>query len=148
MIKVKTLLLALAAGALAASTALGAPPPTHQGKGDKPPTTGTGCRPMVTVVLHGSVATAPGTSPVLPFGLAVKVTSANELGEAFVKTTQPVTVTVTSSTRIRNEGSPLLSSLLMGDRLTLRAPSCKAALANGATPALTATMLNAHPANS
>jgi hypothetical protein len=32
-------------------------------------------------------------------------------------------------------------------RVTLQAPLCKAALANGATPALTAAMLSAHPAN-
>src|SRR5262249_54282097 len=99
------------------------------------------CKPQITVVLHGTVAVAPGASPTLPFGLQVAVKSANAHGQAYVKATQPVTITVTSSARIVNQGQASLSSLLVGDQVTVQARSCKADLANGATPALTARMV-------
>ena len=52
----KAFLTAVAAVCLAASAAVAAPPP---GKG-KPPTTGPGCKPSVTVILKGTLATTPG----------------------------------------------------------------------------------------
>src|SRR5262249_34447079 len=139
-------LLALTAAALSASAAVAAPPTTHPGKGSKPPTTGVGCKPQIMVVLHGTVATAPGAGPTLPFGLQVRVKSANPHGQAFVKAPQPVTITVTSSTLISREGSSSLSSLLANDQVNVQARVCKADLANSATPALTARMVSAHPA--
>jgi hypothetical protein len=148
MTKLKTLLLVLAAAALTSSAALAAPPATHPGNGAKPPTTGAGCKPQVTVVLHGALAAAPGTSPTLPFSLMVTVASANRHGHAYVKATQPVAVTVTASTKISREGARSLASLLAGDRVTIDARPCAADLAAGATPALTATMVSAHPAAS
>ena len=111
----------------------------------KPPTTGPGCKPMSTVVLKGTVAAAPGASPALPFGLEVKVGSSNSAGAAYVTATQPVTVTVTASTTIDRKGSTALSSLLAGDGVTVKAPACKADLAGGATPALTAASVSAKP---
>jgi hypothetical protein len=143
--KLKAFLLVPAAAALTASAALAAPPATHPGKGTKPPTTGTGCKPQIMIILHGTVATAPGTTPTLPYNLMVTVTSANKHGRAFVKATQPITVTVTSGTKISRQGDRSLSSLLAGDRVTVHARACKADLAGGATPALTATMVSAHP---
>src|SRR6476646_6215 len=126
--KVKTLFLALAATALTASVAFAAPPATHPGNGSnptgnsgKPASSGTNCKPQIMVVLHGTVAVAPGTSPALPFGLQVAVKSANWHGHAFIKATQPLTITVTSSTRIVNHGKASLSSLLMGDQVTVQA---------------------------
>jgi hypothetical protein len=146
--KTKSILLALAAAALTASAAFAAPPATHPGKGSKPATTGAGCKPQVMVALHGTVATAPGATPTLPFSLLVNVSSANKQGKAFVKTTQPLTVSVTSTTKVSRDGTAGLSSLLAGDRLTVKARTCKADLAAGATPTLTAATISAHPATS
>jgi hypothetical protein len=146
--KVKMILLVIAAAALTASAALATPPATHLGKGTKPATTGTGCKPQVMVVLHGTVATAPGATPAFPFNLMVNVSSANHQGKAFLKATQPLTVSVTSTTRISRPGTKVLSSLLAGDKLTVKARTCRADLAAGATPALTATSVNAHPTTS
>src|SRR5579871_3349258 len=140
--------LAAATGALTASAALTAPPAMHPGTGSKPPASGAGCRPQITVVLHGTIATAPSSDPTLPFALMVDVSSANAHGRAFVNTTQPVTATVTSSTRISRQGDHKLADLLAGDLVTLQARTCKTDLSAGATPSLTATMLNAHPAGS
>jgi hypothetical protein len=101
----------------------------------------------VTVVLHGTVATAPGATPVLPFSLMVNVKTANNHGQAFVKATQPVTIIVTSTTKVSRQGAKSLASLLAGDKVTVQARTCKADLAAGATPALTANMVSAHPAS-
>jgi hypothetical protein len=145
--KLKVLVLAVAAAALTASAALAAKPTTHPGNGSKPPTTGIGCKPQITVVLHGTVAAAPGTAPVLPFNLMVTVKSANSFGTAFVNPSTPLGINVTSSTHVSRQGSKTLSSLLLNDQVTVQARTCKAGLANGAKPALTATMVSAHPAS-
>jgi hypothetical protein len=145
--KAKMFLFVVVAAALTASAAFAAPPATNPGNGSKPSTTGAGCKPQVTVVLHGTVATAPGATPVLPFSLTVNVKSANSHGQVFVKATQPVTITVTSTTKISRQGSKSLASLLAGDKVTVQARSCKADLAAGAAPALTARMVSAHPAS-
>jgi hypothetical protein len=145
--KFKVLVLAVASAALTASAALAAPPTTHPGHGSKPPTSGAGCKPQIMVVLHGTVAAAPGSTPTLPFNLMVTVKSANAFGKAFVNPSTPLGVSVTSSTRVSRQGSKTLSSLLQSDQVTIQARTCKADLANGAKPALTATMVSAHPAN-
>jgi hypothetical protein len=145
--KLKVLVLAIAAAALTASAALAAKPATHPGNGSKPPTTGTGCKPEIMVVLHGTVAAAPGAAPTLPFSLMVTVASANAHGKAFVNPATPLGITVTSSTHVSRQGSTTLSSLLQNDQVTVKARTCKADLAHGAKPALTATMVSAHPAS-
>jgi hypothetical protein len=137
----KLLVIALAVVALTSSAALAAPPAMHPGNGRKPSATGTNCRPQITIVLHGTVAVAPGTSPPLPFGLQVTVKSANTHGQAYVKAIQPVTITVSPSTRIVDRGKASLPSLIAGERLTVQARTCKADLASGAAPSLTARMV-------
>jgi hypothetical protein len=132
----KALLVALAVGALGVSAAVAAPPPA---KG-KPPTTGVGCKPMVTVVLKGTLAAAPG-----PTSLSVTVTRANRHGRAYATAVQPTAVLVTTDTKVRRRGKAELDELLFGDRVLVQARVCKADLANGATPALTATRVVAHP---
>jgi hypothetical protein len=144
--KLKVLVLAVAAAAVTASAALGNPPASHPGNGSKPSTTGVNCKPEITVVLHGTVAAAPGSAPALPFSLMVTVKSANSLGKAFVNPSTPLGISVTSSTHVSRQGSKTLSSLLQNDQVTIQARTCKAALANGAKPALTATTVTAHPA--
>ena len=133
--RLKALLVALAVGALGVSAAVAAPPP---GTG-KPPT-GVGCKPMVTVVLKGTLAAAPG-----PTSLSVTVTRANRHGRAYVTAVQPTAVLVTTDTKVRRRGKAELDELLSGDRVLVQARVCKADLANGATPALTATRVVAHP---
>ena len=143
--KTKLFLLTLAATALTASAAIAAPP-TGKGK----PTTGAGCKPQVAVILSGTVATAPGPSPTLPFALSVNVTRANFQGKAYTKLTQPIPVTVTTDTKISRQGHHSLSDFAAGDRVTIHARACKADLKSTdpavATATLTATRIDAHPA--
>jgi hypothetical protein len=137
-VKTKVLLAALAAVCLAASAAVAAPPP---GKGK--PTTGQGCKPNVTVILKGTLAATPGLSAT---ALSVKVKSANRHGRAYVTATQPTAVLVDEDTKVRRRGKKTLGDLLMDDRVVVQAKVCKADLAQGATPALTAKRVVAHPA--
>jgi hypothetical protein len=137
-VKTKVLLAALAAVCLAASAAVAAPPP---GKGK--PTTGQGCKPNVTVILKGTLAATPGLSAT---SLSVNVKSANRHGRAYVTATQPTAVLVDEDTKVRRRGKKTLGDLLMDDRVVVQAKVCKADLAQGATPALTAKRVVAHPA--
>jgi len=130
--KFRLLLVSLATAMLTVSAAVAAPPP---GKG-KPPTTGEGCKPKVTVVLKGTLASAP---------LNVTVTKANRWGRAYVSASA-VTVTVNADTKVRRQGKKTLADLVVGDRVLVQARSCKADLAEGATPPLTAVRVVAHPA--
>jgi hypothetical protein len=143
----KVFVLAVAAAAMTSSVALAAKPTSNPGNGSKPATTGARCKPEITVVLHGTVAAAPGSRPVLPFNLMITIKSANSFGKTFVNPSTPLGISVTSSTRVSRQGSKTLSSLLQNDNVTIQARTCKADLANGAKPALTATMVTAHPAN-
>lgn len=136
--KVKVVLTGLAVAGLAVSSAMAAPPP---GKG-KPPTTGTGCKPKIAVVLKGTLASTPGATAT---ALSVKVTSANRWGKAYISTS-PRSIGVDANTMVRRQGQKTLASLLSGDRVLIQARACKADLANNATPALTASKVIAHPA--
>ena len=141
----RTLLFAFAGLTVAATAAVAAP------QRGKPPKTGAGCKPQPSVILRGTIAVAPGGGATLPFGLKVTVKHANNLGHAYVTASQPVTVTVTSSTKIRRnntQGLAALQAMLVGDRVLVQARVCKADLASGATPALTAKRVGAHPATS
>jgi len=134
--KMKFLLVALVSASLGVSAAVAAPPP---GKG-KPLTTGEGCKPKVTVVLKGTLS--PLTSAT---ALSVNVTKANRHGRAYVSASA-VTVLVDEDTKVRRQGEKLPGDLLPGDRVLVQARVCKAALAGGATPVLTASRVVAHPA--
>ena len=150
--KLKMILLALAAMALTASVALANPREktknahAESANANRPPKTGAGCKPKISVVLKGTVAVAPGTTPVLPFSLMITVTHANHHGKAYVAATQPVSVTVTSDTKVKREhDETTLASFQAGDRVAVHARVCKADLALGATPALSAGRVKAHP---
>lgn len=130
--KFRLLLVSLAVAMLSVSAAVAAPPP---GKG-KPPATGAGCKPKVTVVLKGTLASAP---------LNVTVTKANRWGRAYVSASA-VTVTVNADTKVRRQGKKTLADLELGDRVLVQAKVCKADLAEGNTPPLTAVRVVAHPA--
>ena len=113
------------------------------GKG-KPPTQGPGCKPSVKVVLTGSLAAdvdpADGDT-----SFTMLVTHSNRHGHAY-KVAGSATVNVDAKTRIRRQGAHNLGALAPMDRLLVSARVCKADLANGATPDLTAKKINAHPA--
>ena len=133
--KLRFLIVAVLAAVFGASAAIAAPP---EGKG-KPPTTGEGCKPKVTVVLKGTLASAGASS------LGVTVTRANRWGRAYA-TAGSATVTVDDKTKVRRQGKKTLADLVVGDRVLVQARVCKADLAEGATPALTAVRVVAHPA--
>jgi hypothetical protein len=129
--KVKLVLASLAVAGLAVSTAVAAPP---EGKG-KPKTTGEGCKPRISVILKGTL-TAVGNP------LTVNVTSANHWGKAYVGPNKKIATT--TDTKVRGQGMKQLSELKSGFRVLIQARVCKADLANGATPALTAAKVIAH----
>ncbi len=131
--KLRFLLISLAAALFAVSAAIAAPPP---GKG-KPPATGEGCKPKVAVVLKGVLTGAP---------LSVDVTSANRWGRAYVAGTASTSIAVTADTKVRRQGKKLITELVVGDRVLVQAKVCKADLAEEAMPALTAVRVVAHPA--
>lgn len=135
----KTRFLFVLVVALGVSTpfALAAAPP---GKG-KPPTQGVGCRPAVTVVLKGTLASAPGASGT---SFSLNVTLTNGQGKAF--NASVVTITIDPKTKVRRNGAKDQASLVVGDRALVQARTCKADLASGAKPALTASRIIAHPA--
>ena len=135
--KLKVVLAGLAVSGLVVSSAVAAPPAD---KG-KPPTTGTGCKPKITVVLRGTLKGAPGAS-----SISVQVTSGNRWGRAYVKATQPTTVGVDTKTKVRRQGQTKVTDLKDTDRVLIQARVCKADLADNAVPALTASKVIAHAA--
>jgi len=135
--KVKFLLVGVLAAAVSVSAAVAAPPP---GKG-KPLPTGPTCKPKVTVVLKGTVESASASS------LSVDVTRANRWGRAYVG--DVTAVAVDEKTKVRRNGNKTLAAeLVSGDWVLVQARTCKADLAEDATPPLTAARVVAHPAKS
>jgi hypothetical protein len=136
MMKVKFLFVGLLAASVGASAAIAAPPP---GKGK--PVVGPGCKPQVTVVLRGTVASASAST------LTVNVTRGNRWARAYV-TAGSASVTVDTKTKVRRNGNKTLAAeLVPGDWVLVQARTCKADLAANATPALTAVRVVAHPAH-
>lgn len=129
----KLLVVCLSAVVVTASSAVAAPP---AGKG-KPSPTGAGCKPKVAVVLKGTLTGAP---------LSVDVTSANRWGRAYVAGSASTSIAVDADTKVRRQGKKLITDLVTGDRVLVQAKVCKAELADGAKPSLTASKVIAHPA--
>jgi hypothetical protein len=115
------------------------------GKG-KPPRSGEGCKPAVKVVLAGVLAAdvdpADGDTS---FTMVVK--RSNRFGRAY-KQAGIATINVDPKTKIRRKGAHNLGALAPNDRLLVSAKACKADLANGGMPDLTARKIAAHPARS
>lgn len=68
------------------------------------------------------------------------------LGKAYVGGSDK-SIAVNSETKVRGQGMKQLSQLKSGFRVLIQARACKADLANGAMPALTATKVIAHDPN-
>jgi hypothetical protein len=133
--RLKLLALALVASLVAVSAA------TAKGKPSK---TGPNCRPAVTVMLSGVLdPTADPQDGDTSFVLTVK--HSNRHGRAY-KQAGSATVLVDAKTRVRRQGAKNLGALAPNDRVHVTAKVCKADLANGATPDLTARKIGAHPA--
>lgn len=156
----KILLTAALAALACVSLALAAPPagkgkPASPGKssganasagkgkpaGKGKATTGVGCKPAVAVILKGTLASAPGAGT----SFTMNATSGNAKAKAYVAGAQPVTILITPTTKIRREGLKLATDLVVGDRVLVQSRVCKADLANGAVPPLTALKVIAHP---
>jgi hypothetical protein len=131
--RTKLLVVAASVAVIAASLAVGA------GAKGKPPTTGSTCKPQVSVILRGTLAAAPGAAPT---ALSVNVTGGNRFAHAY-KGAAPVSVTVTSTTKVHRATSTSWADLKSGDRVNIQARACKADLADGKTPPLTATRVTA-----
>jgi hypothetical protein len=136
--KLKAVLVVGALALLGASVAVAAPP---AGKG-KPPATGAGCKPMISVVLKGTLAADAGSAPT---SLSVNVTGGNHFAAVW-KNEQGVSVALATSTKVNRQGDHSAADLKSGDKVNIQAKSCKADLANNATPALTAARVTAHAA--
>jgi hypothetical protein len=133
--RLKLLALALVASLVAVSAA------TAKGKPSK---TGPNCRAAVTVMLSGVLdPTADPQDGDTSFVLTVK--HSNRHGRAY-KQAGSATVLVDAKTRVRRQGAKNLGALAPNDRVHVTAKVCKADLANGATPDLTARKIGAHPA--
>ena len=130
--KIKLLLTGVVAAAIVASSAVGSP---SADKG-KPNATGPGCKPRIAVILKGTLTGAGNP-------LTVKVAKANHWGKAYVGGADK-SIAVNSDTKVRGQGMKQLSQLRSGFRVLIQARVCKADLANGATPALTAAKVIAH----
>ena len=115
--KLKVLLVGLAAAMLLVSAAVAAPP---EGKG-KPDKTGPNCKPKITVVLKGTLA-----SPASTTSLSMNVTGTNRWGRAYKPTAN---VTLDDKTKVRGGGmksvTDLVSKLKAGDRVLVQARVCK-----------------------
>jgi hypothetical protein len=146
--KVRLLLVGLVAVVLTASSAIAAPPP---GKGKpetagkpatagKPLPSGPTCKPRVTVVLKGEITSASASS------LGMDVTRSNRWGRAWATAGTATVALETDSTKVRRNGKATAADLLAGDRVLVQARVCKADLAEGAMPPLTAVRVVAHPA--
>jgi hypothetical protein len=138
--KVKLTLVSLV-GLLGVAAAVAAPAP---GKG-KPPATGPGCKPRITVVLKGALVGTPGPGAT---SLRVDVKSGNRWARAYVAAAQPTSIGVTPDTKVRRRGKKALGDLRDRDRVLVQAKACKQDLAEDATPPLVAVRVVAHPAAS
>jgi hypothetical protein len=136
--RLRFLALAIAAAVWSVSLAVAAPPP---GKG-KPDKSGAGCKPNVSVILKGTLTSDPDASST---SFDMKVLKSNKFGQAYLKAGS-ATINVDQKTKIRRQGKKTLDALALNDRVVVQAKACKADLKDGATPALTAKRVTAHPA--
>ncbi len=110
----RTLLATAVIAALSVPVAFAAP-----GKG-KPPPTGPGCKPMVTVMLKGALTSDPGVGAT---SFTMNVTGANKHGMSLKGL--GVTITVDAKTKIRRQGAKTVDALAANDRAVVQLRRCK-----------------------
>ena len=120
------------AAAIAVSSAV-ALPPANKGK---PKTTGEGCKPRIAVILKGTLT---GAGSPLTVKVRARTTGARRMSAAPTSRSPS-----TRRTKVRGQGMKQLRELKSGFRVLVQSRVCKADLANGPTPALTATKVIAH----
>jgi hypothetical protein len=111
-------------------------PPTTAAHG-KPPKSGVGCAPTVSLVIKGWANADVGAGSTLQ----VNVTGGNRYAKPLVGSL--VTVTTTASTRVRNgQGNSIsLSSIKKGNKVLVRFRDCRADLAHAKTAAALTTIV-------
>jgi len=115
----KTIAAAAFAAALAVPVAFGAP-------AKKPPQTGPGCKPAVSTILKGTLASDPEFVGAGTF--TMNTTGGNKAGKVFVGGGAE-TITVGADTKVRRQNAPkLIASLESGDRAVVHLKACKGAL--------------------
>jgi len=142
--KLRFLVLALVTALIGASVAFGKDNPAKSPK----PSTGPGCKPSVAVKLKGTLANDPAAGDT---SFELTVTKANRHGRAYVSASQPIMVNLDAKTKVRRKApdsapAKTLESLALGDVVKVKSKACKADLANGATPQLSARHVKAKPA--
>jgi hypothetical protein len=121
---------------LAVPIAFGAP-------AKKPPPTGPGCKPAVSVILKGTLTSDPEFVGAGTF--TMNTTGGNKAGKVFVGGAAE-TITVGADTKVRRQNAPkLIASVESGDRAVVHLRACKGALPLDAAEltALTALRVNA-----
>ena len=121
---------------LAVPIAFGAP-------AKKPPPTGAGCKPAVSVILKGTLTSDPEFVGAGTF--TMNTTRGNKAGKVFVGGAAE-TITVGADTKVRRQNAPkLIASAESGDRAVVHLRACKGALPLDAAEltALTALRVNA-----
>src|SRR5438132_265208 len=103
--RLRVLIACCVVAAMTVSAALAAP-----SKG-KPPKTGAGCKPAVSVILKGTLA-ANGAAA--PFTLLLTVTGGNHFAKAYKAASQPVSINVTTSTKVSRQGDSDSADLKSG----------------------------------
>ena len=136
----KLVTVALATAALAASSATADP-----GHGKPTGADATKCKPA-NVKLMGVLTSDPGSTDT---SFTMTVVKSNNAGKAY-KLVGSATVNVDTKTKIHRHAAGVhgnkatIGDLTLGDYAKVKAKVCKTDLANGATPALTASKVDAH----
>ena len=149
--KLKALIGALVVGALGAAVAFAAPAPNNNGRGHttttittststvtvalkpastngkKPPKTGPGCRPRVTLVVKG-LAAGDGSATISP------VTGGNKFAKPLIASKGTLTVTNTTGTKVTKSGAASnVGSIKKGDHLLETFSVCLADVSSKST---------------
>ena len=137
---------AVAIGALVLSPlGFAAPPP---GKG-KRPTQGAGCTASVRVVITGKLtangAAAPSTLLVNMRSLSLTQPGGHRFTRVFKHGAHPVSVAITTSTKINRQGDHNPADLKKGDRVNISARGCMPDIGKVARTLVTATRVTATP---
>jgi hypothetical protein len=127
----------------AAFVAVLAVPIAFAAQAKKPPPTGAGCKPAVSVILKGMLTSDPEFVGAGTF--TMNTTGGNKAGKVFVGGAAE-TITVGADTKVRRQNAPkLIASAESGDRAVVHLRACKGALPLDAAEltALTALRVNA-----